>query len=890
MFVRLRQRFNSRLRYKIIVPYLLLAALLLILLGILVFYTIATRLQQQLDRALAESVVSTSLEWETLEDQTLDQMFVVVGAPADPSRALSSTVDAFAARDTAQIEKILRTAMDFYLPGGILALDQTGKVLVDVTQPEVRQQVPTLVGTTALQEIPNVQAILTGKQDLIGDKYAGLLQIAPNTDYTLFYIVVPVKQIAADGSEQVLGAVMFTEPLEWIIQERLVPRNRSTITAVLNAAGTVLASNLPSENQSFALSPEQISQLGGQNSALTNQISLETLSLQTLYNPLRIRRNNLGFVAVMLPRSAISETWAESRQLVLLIALGAFLGVVVIGLLITRRITSPLNELVATALAVKQGNLEQRSTVQQNDEVGTLATVLNDMTDRLFDLYRTSRSMARELTIEGVIQQTDLAIKGLIPASQVQVVLFANQQWHCYSEGALTAQPALYSPDVIDRLPAIYELATTQASLVRFQTLAPEAWVLLPLRPQQQSIGLVIVSADPASVSLGSTSEPLSAIASMAATALQNAVLYAAVQYDARRQQAILQSIADGVLVLDKAQRITIANQSATEMMQLPMAELLSQSFGHLPLNPVPTTAEMFATKATTAPTVYAYGERIFSLSTAPIKGTDEDDEGEVVILHDLTAQQVINQAKTDFIATISHELRTPLTSMCGYTDLLLTGLLGEVNDKQRESLHTIRNQGQVMVEVLKNVILIASIDAGSTTPELQPHSVSDVLESGLSNERHAITQKGLELHIKVPEDLPLVLIDAYHLKIALQQVFNNARRYTETGSIKIRALRDGDMVRIDVLDTGTGISLDDQKRLFMRFQRGGEQSGLTAVERGTGLGLSITRHLLEQIGGRIRVRSKVGVGSCFSLWVPAVAIVESDEPETEVAYATSAN
>ncbi len=887
MFVRLSQRFNSRLRYKIIVPYLLLAALLLVLLGILVFYTIATRLQQQLDRALQESVVSTSLEWETLEDQTLDQMFVVVGAPADPSRALSSTVDAFATSDTAQIEKILRTALDFYQPGSILALDPSGKVLVDIAQPEVRLNVPALVGSTALQQVPNVQAILTGQQDIIGDKYAGLLQI--DTKYTLFYIVVPVKQIATDGSEQVLGAVMFTEPLERIIQSRLVPRNRSTITAVLNDAGAILASNLPSsQNQRFELDAAQISQLNGQNTALTNQILLETLSLQALYNPLRIRSNPLGYVAVMLPRSAITETWAESRQMVLLIAMGAFLGVIVIGLFITRRITSPLNELVATALAVKEGNLEQRSTVQQNDEVGTLATVLNDMTDRLFDLYRTSRSMARELTIEGVVQQTDIAINGLIPDSQVHVVLFTDQQWHCYGAGTLTVQPALYGSNVIDRLPAIYELATASYPLARFQDLAPDPWVLLPLRPQQQSIGLIIISAAPAGVSLGNTSEPLSAIASMAATALQNAVLYAAVQYDARRQQAILQSIADGVLVLDKSQRIKIANQSATEMMQLPMTELLAQNFDHLPLNPVPTTSEMFASKATEAPTVYSYGERVFSLSTAPIKGTDEDDEGEVVILHDLTAQQVINQAKTDFIATISHELRTPLTSMCGYTDLLLTGLLGTITDKQRESLHTIRNQGQVMVDVLKNVILIASIDAGSTVPELQPHNVSDVITSALSTERHAMEQKELDLQIKVPEDLPLILIDAYHLKIALQQVFNNARRYTEAGAIKIRALKDADMVRIDVLDTGSGISPDDQKRLFMRFQRGGEQSGLTAVERGTGLGLSITRHLLEQIGGRIRVRSKVGVGSCFSLWLPIALAPSTDEAETKVGYAFS--
>jgi signal transduction histidine kinase len=210
------------------------------------------------------------------------------------------------------------------------------------------------------------------------------------------------------------------------------------------------------------------------------------------------------------------------------------------------------------------------------------------------------------------------------------------------------------------------------------------------------------------------------------------------------------------------------------------------------------------------------------------------------------------------------------------------------LTEKQSESLQTIRNQGQVMIDVLKNVILIASIDAGSTTPELQPQSVSGILDGVLSTERREIEQKGLDLQVKVPEDLPLIMVDAYHLKIALQQVIGNARRYTDSGSIKIRAIKDGAMVRVDVLDSGIGISPDDQKRLFMRFQRGGEQSGLTSVERGTGLGLAITRHLLEQIGGRITARSKVGVGSCFSLWVPAVAAALANEPANEVAYAAS--
>lgn len=868
MINRLGQRFRSRLRYKIIVPYLLLAALLLVLLGILVFYTVATRLQQQLDRALQESVLSTSLELETLEDQTLDQMFVVVGAPADPTRALSSTVDAFAAQDQAQIEQILSTAFNFYRPGGILALDPSGRIFVDLAQPEVRFKVPSLLGSTALHSMPTVQATLAGQQDMLGDKYAGLLQIGPDADYTLFYLVVPVKR-TVNGQERVVGALMFTEPLERIIQTRLVPRNRSTITALLNESGKVLASNLPSQEQYFGLGAAQMTQLRGQKRALTSQISLDTLSLQALYNPLRIRQSVLGYMAVMLPRNAITETWVESRQIVLAIALGAFLGVIVIGLLITRRITSPLNELVTTALAVKQGNLEQRSNLQQNDEVGTLATVLNAMTDRLFDLYRTSRSLARELTVEGVIVQTRLAIMALVPHSRVQVVVFAKHEWQRYEQTTIQTLPALYPSQMIDQLPAVYAFDQAGTDFARFAELAADAWLVLPLRPQQQSVGLIVISADSTQIPLSSLSEPLSAVASMSATALQNALLYAAAQHDARRQQAILQSIADGVLVVDQAQRVTIANQAATAMLQVPLAELLGQQFDQLPLNPVVGSGELFAASESSASTIYKYGERVFALSNALIRSQDQADEGEVVILHDLTAQQMITQAKTDFIATISHELRTPLTSMCGYADLLLTGMLGSINDKQRDSLQTIRQQGQVMVDVLKNVILIASIDSGATSPDLRPYELQSIIETAINSEQRAITAKGLSFNQAIPETLPPVLTDAYHLKTILQQVLNNARQYTAAGSISLQAIAEATMVRVDITDTGQGINPADQANLFTRFQRGGEQAGLTLTERGTGLGLAIVRALLDQIGGQIKVQSEVGVGSCFSIWLP---------------------
>ena len=204
--------------------------------------------------------------------------------------------------------------------------------------------------------------------------------------------------------------------------------------------------------------------------------------------------------------------------------------------------------------------------------------------------------------------------------------------------------------------------------------------------------------------------------------------------------------------------------------------------------------------------------------------------------------------------------------------DLLLRGFAGDLTDEQLDFMRTIRQQGQTMVDVLQNVIIIASIEAGTMTAMPQPQPIFALVDQAVGATRKSIESKNLELNIDVPMDLPYINVDRDHFKIILVQLLDNARRYTQQGSITIRAAKQNDQIRIDVVDTGQGIALNDQQRLFTRFQRGGEQSGLTSKERGVGLGLAIARQLTEEFSGRISVTSDVGAGSTFSIILPAVS------------------
>jgi len=878
MFKQFRRQFKSRIRYTIILPFFFLAAVLIGLLGIGVTWLAANSLQEQLDQKLQTSATNTGLGLESLESRLLDNLRPVVAAGPNITDNISSTADAFAARDLEQIQKIALTAFSYYKPARVIAFDTTGMVVVDIARPEVLERSSSVVGSTELAKVPIVQAVLTGEKDQYGDKYASLLEFSTDPPYTMLFVIAPIKYITPSGGERIVGAMMYAEPLDSVVQNELPPRNNATITSILDGAGNVLASYPPNtDGNDLTLSATQIDILkaiqqnpDSETKTLQNNVTRDGIAFQVMYSPLRIRRNLDGYFAVALPRSEIDNVWSNTRLAVGVFTIGALSLMIWTGLQVTRSITTPLGQLVNTALRIKGGDLQGRSFVTSENELGTLASVLNDMTDRLLDLYRTSRQLGGELSIGGVLQQTTAAVNRLLPDAQLSAMIVTNGHWKHYTINTETEIHDPFSPATLQSLPSVVDIQQDEAIRYALADLAPTARIVLPLRTQQQSIGILTITSELKELNVQALNEPLSAVASMTATAMQNANLYSTVQDEAGRKQAILQSIADGVVVFDGDGKIMLTNSAAATMLNTPAPELVGRTFEELQLTPIQGSAELFASGSTT--TFYHSGDRILSLSAAPVESQDGRSSGEVLVLHDVTSEREMDRAKTDFIATISHELRTPLTSICGYADLLLRGFAGDLTDEQLDFMRTIRQQGQTMVDVLQNVIIIASIEAGTMTAMPQPQPIFALVDQAVGATRKSIESKNLELNIDVPMDLPYINVDRDHFKIILVQLLDNARRYTQQGSITIRAAKQNDQIRIDVVDTGQGIALNDQQRLFTRFQRGGEQSGLTSKERGVGLGLAIARQLTEEFSGRISVTSDVGAGSTFSIILPAVS------------------
>jgi signal transduction histidine kinase len=235
------------------------------------------------------------------------------------------------------------------------------------------------------------------------------------------------------------------------------------------------------------------------------------------------------------------------------------------------------------------------------------------------------------------------------------------------------------------------------------------------------------------------------------------------------------------------------------------------------------------------------------------------------------------NAAKTDFISFVSHELKQPMTSIKGYTDLLVKGAAGELNDAQKSFLDTVLSNADRMNKLVSDLLDISRIESGRMRLEFGDVSIEQVIEDALRTIRRQIEAKHQTLGVNVPPDLPLVWGDRDRFVQILTNLVSNAHKYTpEGGGIVVSAQwwsdgrhaeGEGEFVLCSVSDTGIGIAPEDRERLFTKYFRADDPAVHSVA--GTGLGLIITKSLVELHGGEIWVESQLGKGSTFAFTIP---------------------
>ena len=223
--------------------------------------------------------------------------------------------------------------------------------------------------------------------------------------------------------------------------------------------------------------------------------------------------------------------------------------------------------------------------------------------------------------------------------------------------------------------------------------------------------------------------------------------------------------------------------------------------------------------------------------------------------------------AKSSFLATMSHELRTPLNAIIGFSDVLLQRLFGDLNDKQREYLEDIHSSGEHQLSLINDLLDLSKVEAGRLELDLAAVSVADTITTSLALVRERAAKKGLTVEAVISADLPFIRADGRKVKQIVVNLLTNAVKFTPMdGRVAVSATQQNGDILIAVADTGVGIALADQARIFEEFEQA--RSGKDADE-GTGLGLALAKKLIELHGGHIWVESVLGMGSTFSFTIP---------------------
>ena len=407
----------------------------------------------------------------------------------------------------------------------------------------------------------------------------------------------------------------------------------------------------------------------------------------------------------------------------------------------------------------------------------------------------------------------------------------------------------------------------------------------------------------------------VSAAATQVATAINNAELYQLItdqaerlgvmlrtqRAEAAKHQAIVEGIADGVLVLDTNRHVVLMNPAAARILGLKAEEVQGQHLREIlgrAESPVDqalarqlydrlmtgmeqlSTAQMSQDEAPQRLDFRLEAEgKVVVVNLSPVLLGSGEQPSLVTVLRDISREAEVERLKNEFISTVSHELRTPMTSIKGYTDLLVSEKVGALSEQQRHFVQVIKTNADRLTALVNDILDISRIETGRIKLKIRALDLVALINQVAESFRGQMVEKSLELVLDLPPNLPPVRGDEDRVTQILENLTSNAWKYTpEGGRVTVRAKAIDGFVQVDVSDTGIGIAEKDLDHIFDRFYRT-EQAEVRAVD-GTGLGLSIVKMFVELLGGKIWVESEVNKGTTFSFTLPQAVPIPSTPTE----------
>jgi len=338
------------------------------------------------------------------------------------------------------------------------------------------------------------------------------------------------------------------------------------------------------------------------------------------------------------------------------------------------------------------------------------------------------------------------------------------------------------------------------------------------------------------------------------------------------QQEAVLGSMIEGVLAIDGRRRILGINRAAADLLDVEADEAAGRPMQDVIRNP---DLRRFALTAIDCrePVEDDLLLRGVRDRTIRLRGTAlrdaSGDGGAVIVLNDVTEVQRLENVRRDFVANVSHELKTPVASIKGFVETLLDGALDDQGDARR-FLGIISRQADRLASIIEDLLALSRIEQSETsgTLPLEPQPLAGLLVTATDDCRPRATERSIRLELACPPML-MVTVNGPLLEQAVINLVDNAIKYSEPGkTVWLSADADADGTAIRVRDEGCGIAAEHLPRLFERFYR--VDKARSRNLGGTGLGLSIVKHIVQAHAGTIAVESTPGVGTTFTIRLPA--------------------
>lgn len=337
------------------------------------------------------------------------------------------------------------------------------------------------------------------------------------------------------------------------------------------------------------------------------------------------------------------------------------------------------------------------------------------------------------------------------------------------------------------------------------------------------------------------------------------------------RIDAILSSMAEGVIAVDTEERVITLNRAAEEMLGWRGADPLGRSIQevtrstglHHHVNDVLGSKE-----ESSGEIVLAGGERVVDIQGTQLLDAARKRIGALIVLNDVSDLRRLERVRRDFVANVSHELKTPITAIKGFVEALIDGGI----DNRGDAVHflsIIERHVNRLGALIDDLLMLARIEQGGGAPrmELSPRPLRQVIETAVQLCASTAAEKEIGVEITCPEDLTLPM-DPFLMEQAVVNLLDNAIKYSgDNRSVHIHAASEKNSVTVSVIDRGRGIRKEHLPRIFERFYR--VDKARSRDLGGTGLGLAIVKHIVSAHGGRITVESAPGKGSTFSMVLP---------------------